>query len=53
MLLGAGIVAGAAYLAREQIAAAAALVFGWCRGLVEDAGTALSALLLALTVCGL
>jgi hypothetical protein len=53
VLLGVGIVAGTAYLARERIAAAAAQVFGWCRGLVEDAGTALSALLLALTVCGL
>jgi hypothetical protein len=53
VLLGVGIAAGTAYLARERIAAAAAQVFGWCRGLVEDAGTALSALLLALTVCGL
>jgi hypothetical protein len=53
MLLGAGVVAGAAYLAREHVAAAAGRVFGWCRGLVEDAGTALSAVLLALTVCGL
>jgi hypothetical protein len=53
ILLGVGIAAGTAYLARERIAAAAARVFGWCRGLVEDAGTALSALLLALTVCGL
>jgi hypothetical protein len=53
VLLGVGVAAGLAYLARERVAAAAGQVFGWCRGLVEDAGTALSALLLALTVCGL
>jgi hypothetical protein len=52
-LLSVGIAAGTAYLARERIAAAVAQVVGWCRGLVEDAGTALSALLLALTFCGL
>ena len=45
--------AGAAYLARAHIAAAIGHVYGWCRGLVEEAGTALSAVLLALTVCGL
>jgi hypothetical protein len=53
VLLGAGVAAGLAYLARERVAAAAGRVFGWCRGLVEDAGTALGAMLLALSVCGL
>jgi len=53
VLLGAGVVTATAYLAREHVAAAAGRVFGWCRGLVEDAGTALSAVLLALAVCGL
>jgi hypothetical protein len=53
MLLGAGVMAGAAYLARAHIAAAIGHVYGWCRGLVEEAGTALSAMLLALTVCGI
>jgi hypothetical protein len=52
-LLGAGIVAGAAYLARERVAAVASQVYGWCRGLAEEAGAALSWLLLAVTVCGI
>jgi hypothetical protein len=53
VLLGAGVAAGLAYLARERVAAAVGQVYGWCRGMVEDAGAAVSALLLALTVCGL
>jgi hypothetical protein len=53
VLLGVGIAAGTAYLARERIATVAGQVYGWCQGLAQDAGTALSALLLALTVCGL
>jgi hypothetical protein len=53
VLLGVGVAAGTAYLARERIAAAAAQVFGWCRGLAEEAGAALSWLLLAVTVCGI
>jgi hypothetical protein len=53
VLLGAGVAAGLAYMARERVAGAAARVFSWCRGLVEEAGAALSAVLLALTVCGL
>jgi hypothetical protein len=53
VLLGAGILAGTAYLARERIAAAAGRVWGWCRRLVEDAGAALGGVLLALTVCSL
>jgi hypothetical protein len=53
LLLGAGVVAAIVYLVRERVAAAAALAFGWCRRLVEEAGTALSWLLLAVTVCGI
>jgi hypothetical protein len=53
LLLGAGIVAGAAYLARERVAAVASQVYGWCRGLADEAGAALSWLLLAVTVCGI
>jgi hypothetical protein len=53
VLLGAGIVAGAAYLARERVAAVASQVYAWCCGLAEEAGAALSWLLLAVTVCGI
>jgi hypothetical protein len=53
MLLGAGLVAGVAYLARARVAAVASQVYGWCRGLADEAGAALSWLLLAVTVCGI
>jgi hypothetical protein len=53
VLLGIGIAAGTAYLARERVAAVASQVYGWCRELAEEAGAALSWLLLAVTVCGI